>query len=571
MTAARRIAVALALVLALALALAGGASAHAVLESTTPGRGAALETVPGEVTFRFNEPVEASFGSVQVYDRDGGEVSSGETFRPGDRSDSVGVALEQGLGDGVYTATYRVVSGDSHPVSGGFTFTVGDPGQAAGVGVAELVEQAGGSGVADVVLGASKVGTYLATAILLGGVAFLVLLWERAASTAPGRANAAFEARLRPLLFAALGVGAAASVAGIVAQGAIATGGSLADGLRPAVIGDVLGTRFGTAWGLRLADLAALAVLLRLPLPRNPLALGAIGLGLGFLTVVPALAGHPGVTDPRALSLAASVVHVGAFSLWAGGLVALLAAVPAATRELAGAEKTRLLARVVAGFSGLALWSVAALLATGIAQAVLQLEAWGELVDTGYGRAILVKAGLLAVLIALGAFNRGRVRPRLMALAQDDAESTGSAGSALRRTLTAEVGLIGAVLVVTAVLTALSPAAAAEGPFSGSVELGPAELELTVDPALVGANEAHLYLFDRQSGAQYDDVKELGVKASLPDSDIGPLEQEVRKSGPGHYVVRDLQLGPAGSWLLDVTARVSAFDQYEAEIEVPVR
>ena len=61
--------------------------------------------------------------------------------------------------------------------------------------------------------------------------------------------------------------------------------------------------------------------------------------------------GHPGVTDPRALSLAASVVHVGAFAVWAGGLVALLAAFPAATRELAGAEKTALLAGVVGRFS----------------------------------------------------------------------------------------------------------------------------------------------------------------------------------------------------------------------------
>jgi copper transport protein len=362
-----------------------------------------------------------------------------------------------------------------------------------------------------------------------------------------------------------------ASLAGIVAQGAIASGGSLADGLRPAVVGDVLGTRFGTAWGLRLADLAVLAVLLRVPLPRNPVALGAIGLGLGFLTVVPALAGHPGVTDPRAISLAASVVHVGAFSLWAGGLAALLAAVPAATRELEGAEKTRLLARVVAGFSGLALWSVAALLASGVVQAILQLESWGELIDTGYGRAILVKAALLFALIGLGAVNRGRIRPRLMRLAREGAVSTGGTGRALRRTLAAEAALIAAVLVATAVLTALSPAAATQGPFSGSAELGPAELELTVDPSVVGANEAHIYLFDRQTGAQYDDVKELGVDASLPASDIGPLEQAVRKSGPGHYVIRDLQLGPAGSWRLEVAARVSAFDQYEAEIEVPVR
>lgn len=567
MTLARR--TALAAFALLILVLPGRADAHAVLEQTDPGRGAALEQVPAEVTFRFNEPVEVSFGSVEVYDRDGEEVSSGETFRPGERSDSVGVALEPGLGDGVYTATYRVVSGDSHPVSGGFTFTVGDAGQAASVGVADLVDEADSGAAADVALGVAKVVTYLATAVLFGGVAFLALVWGVAR---PPAASAAFEARLRRLFAGAIALGAVASVVGIVAQGAIATGGSLADGLRPAVIGDVLETRFGTAWGLRLADFALLAALLRVPLPRNGLAVTALGLALGFLTVVPALAGHPGVTDPRAVSLAASVVHVGAFATWAGGLVVLLAAVPAATRAIAGAEKTALLASVVGRFSAVALSAVAALLATGIVQAVLQLEAWSELVDTGYGRAILVKAALLACLIVLGGVNRQRIRPRLDRLAAAGAEASGPAGVALRRTLRAEVALVFAVLVATAVLTALSPAAReSAGPFSDSATLGPAELELTVDPAAVGANQIHLYLFDRESGAQYREVKEFQVTASLPESGIGPLDLDALKSGPGHYVVRDAQFAPGGDWRLDVSLRISAFDEYATEVEVPIR
>ena len=43
-----------------------------------------------------------------------------------------------------------------------------------------------------------------------------------------------------------------------------------------------------------------------------------------------------------------------------------------------------------------------------------------------------------------------------------------------------------------------------EVPFSGSADIGPARLELTVDPARVGPNEMHVYLFDRRAGAQWD-------------------------------------------------------------------
>ena len=66
------------------------------------------------------------------------------------------------------------------------------------------------------------------------------------------------------------------------------------------------------------------------------------------------------------------------------------------------------------------------------------------------------------------------------------------------------------VLGVTAALAGYAPATAAQsGPFSGSASLGPTELEVTVDPARVGSNQIHLYLFDAKSGAQFTRVKEL--------------------------------------------------------------
>ena len=74
------------------------------------------------------------------------------------------------------------------------------------------------------------------------------------------------------------------------------------------------------------------------------------------------------------------------------------------------------------------------------------------------------------------------------------------------------------------------------GPFSGSAALGPAELELTVDPARVGSNQVHLYLFNARSGAQFAQIKELDVTATLPEKSIGPLplEPQPRRPRPLH-------------------------------------
>ena len=337
------------------LGLPATASAHAVLEQTDPRRGAALETAPEQVSFAFNEPVEVSFGAVRVYDRAGERVDSGEISRPQGGSDSIAIDVEPGLEDGIYTATYRVLSADSHPVAGGFTFTVGDPGAAAAVGVDELIDDAGAGAVTETALGIARVATYAATAILIGGVVFLLFAWAPALAAIAGpeprwlRAADAFALRLRRLLVGAAIGGGLATAAGIVLQGAVGLGASFWDALRPSVVEEVLATRFGTVWGLRLLDIALLATLLfapaiglrfrslipaRLgaggvaparPLPANPVVVAVLGLGLGFLALAPGLAGHAGAADPGWVLVPANLLHVVAFAVWVGGLVALAA------------------------------------------------------------------------------------------------------------------------------------------------------------------------------------------------------------------------------------------------------
>jgi copper transport protein len=288
------------------------------------------------------------------------------------------------------------------------------------------------------------------------------------------------------------------------------------------------------------------------------------------IAVTPALGGHAGATSPAALLVPLDVAHVVAMAVWGGGLAMFLLAVPAATRRLDPPDRSRVLAAALLRFSPLALASVAALLVTGVAQSLVYLDAFGDLTGTAFGRAILAKAALLAALIGLGAVNRQRVVPRLRAIAAEGAPP-GAAGRVLRGTLRGEVALVAAVLAVTAALVHFSPPGeAASGPFSTDVAIGDARLELTVDPALVGTNEIHLYLFRAADGAQYTATRELRVAASLPERDLGPIDVEPRRAGPGHWVAPRAVLGVAGTWRVEITNRVSDFDEHAATVEVPV-
>ena len=97
---------------------------------------------PTEVAFFFSEPVEASFGAIRVFDAEGEQVETGEIVRPERQERCRRRRRCRGdLADGTYTATYRVISADSHPVSGGFVFTVGEPGAGPAESVSELLDE----------------------------------------------------------------------------------------------------------------------------------------------------------------------------------------------------------------------------------------------------------------------------------------------------------------------------------------------------------------------------------------------------------------------------------------------
>ena len=244
---------------------------------------------------------------------------------------------------------------------------------------------------------------------------------------------------------------------------------------------------------------------------------------------------------------------------------------PAATRELQGPERCRLLLATLARFSPLALGSVIAIAVTGVVQAYIDVRTLHGLLHTTYGALIIAKVALLLALIALGWVNRERVIPALRRLV-DATRTPGETGVLARRTMRGELTLMLCVFGVTAALISYAPPIdAASGPFSTNTTLGPAELEMTVEPAKVGLNTAHVYLIDAKTGSQFTATKELTVTARLPAKGIGPLPLKANLAGPGHYVLSGAVLSPGGTWQIELTDRVSEFEQYSRTVNVPIR
>jgi len=202
----------------------------------------------------------------------------------------------------------------------------------------------------------------------------------------------------------------------------------------------------GTAHIVRIVGLAVLFLSLDRRTRLNTIAMRA-AVALAILSF--ALMGHTVIHPLRWLLAPLLLVHVGVAAFWFGALWPL--------HEVAAREPLEQGRATIAEYSRLAIRLVPWVLICGVAIALVFIRSVAELA-TGYGAMVLGKTGAFGLLMYLAAANRRRYAPGIVTAAAD-------ATRGFRRTAVAEWTLLAAVLVATALMTALFAPAHLEGAF----------------------------------------------------------------------------------------------------------
>jgi copper transport protein len=567
LTAVRRVVVVVLLAGLWLLANGTAAPAHAVLRSSDPADGASLDRAPRQVTLTFTERPEPRLSTVQVLDADGRPVQAGKAGPVPGQPFQLQVPLGA-LPDGTYTVAWRTVSRDDGHVSGGsFAF---------GVGVAAPT---GGPQGARVPAATTPAPSPLATAgrwLLYCGLALLV----GAAASGLAVYDRRLPAGARPLLL----VGAGLAVVGLVARVAAeqtAVAASLADLLASDTGRNLAWLAAGVLASATAAGL--LAARIRQPDGPDPAVmadsspagpsggvsqgwLAAVGLTAAASMGLQVLAGHAAAPSAlRPINLLAQWLHLLAAGVWAGGLVWLLAGLlsrsgkrsePETTTESGMVDRVQAVTR----FSRLALPVVGVLAVTGLNRALDLAGGWTGLLETSFGRVLDLKVLLFGGLLVLAARNRYRLLPGL-------AGPQGRLG-ALRRSVTAEVGLVAAVLLAAALLTQLPPgkfalatATARPGPpanvqVQGSDVTTSVRLALTATPGTAGPNRFVAKVTDYDSGQPFP-AQRVALRFTLPDRpEISGATLELIRATDGSWQATGSQLSIDGRWA--ITALVQA-------------
>jgi copper transport protein len=580
--------VVVAVVLATALFLVGTASAHAELVSSSPANQAILDESPAEILLTFTEGVDPIVDSIRLVDATGAEVALGDVGQSGG-DDTLDAAVPESLDDGTYVVGWQAVSADSHKIRGAFTFSVGEPSPTAPGVVDGIFDASATERSESLLLGTGRLLSFAAIAVLLG--AFFL-----AATITPELIGSV---RLAWLLGFASVIAVVGTVWMLTAQAHLLTGSYFS-------VGDVIDTQSGRWWMARIVAVAIFSLLIPMRTFLTPPAgrlLLAVS-GVGVVTVV-AAGGHAITGDHRLVGLGVTMVHLAAMSLWVGGLVLLVVGVPRAWFWWTASQ-----------FSPWALGSVVALALTGSVNAWRQLGSLDELTDSSYGRWLVIKLFLVAVVVAVASFSRRMSRSdpedepagepadeptgdlddhdagvpdgehavgpddgtvgasraggaTLLGVAPVRASAPQEPPPALRWTVVFEiVGMVLILMATAGLVDSPPPAATAATTQSASAVLGDRVVQVELEPAVTGGTEMHVYL--TSPGGGLDQADEISVAAYLPAADLGPIVLDTVPAGPNHVIGPDVDLPVAGLWSFDVAARFGEFDQIVFTVQIPV-
>ena len=496
----------------------GIASAHAILESSSPEASALLASSPKEIRLDFDEQVEATLGDVRVYDSEQREVSKSNTVRSASDA-SVVTAEVPTLKNGVYVVVWRVVSADGHPVTGAFPFEIGT--KSTGTSAALLED------VLNRTETTSPLGNPMSILRLLGflGLILLIgcvsLLWR-----SPLLGNARVRKTLR---YSSVSI-AVSSLGLLLMQGPYTAGkswGSLFDSF---LIGEVMQTRLGLALFIRAICAFSWGVIAFTASASLSRRWRISVVATAVITIATyAASGHQSAGTLPGIFVPLDMIHLAAISTWVGALLAL--AVVSKGNNVENEAKR---------FSQMATWSMPVVVVTGVVQGLHLIGGISTITQSSFGKLLLVKTLLVVGVVAFGSKARATLQ-------------SGSFSS-ITKIIRWESTLVVLVLAVTSLMVAQSPNTMPKTPiaYSATKVQNGIVAELSVVPAVVGTAEVHVIL--TPPGGSLTPAESVTVQFDLPARNIPAIPVSMTEIGPNHWI-GIVQFPFSGAW--NMNTRVS--------------
>ncbi|MBT4326869.1 MAG: copper resistance protein CopD [Candidatus Nitrosopelagicus sp.] len=524
------------------------ASAHPFLLDSEPGQGQNAPAGTMQVITNYSEAVEIGFSELKVYDANGNQIDNRDTaYNDGETSL---IVTTQPLEDGVYTITSKVLSKvDGHLVQAAIVFGVGD------VKIdSSLLETQESSETTFIPESIARFPGLVGQTIVLGGVIVSITIWSSQQTRFRevfGEIHEQFKVKFSKII----GYGVIATFASNFIMLGVQTWRLEVSPL------EVIGTTFGTTWLIRMIiTIIIIGIWFWMEKKKEISIKGQIPLLVASLILIATttMMGHGASTELEAPWIL-DYTHNLLSSIWIGGVIFFAFVVLPTIAKIDNSIKEKITLSLIPRFSGLFIIAIGILIITGPTLLWFLDDNVGSLTESTYGKLILIKIGIAAIMIAFGGLYQVKFLKNTHDFEKLDISKK------ISKPLKFEAGLGIVLLAVVALLVnsslpagEIQSADAIQGTFGyqSSLFSENAKFDVKVLPAGIGSNTISVIIssFDDKP---LEDISGLKIKVSNPQKNIAPIEAEVIEDAQNSIIKysADTTFGFAGNWQIELEAQ----------------
>jgi putative copper export protein/mono/diheme cytochrome c family protein len=301
----------------------------------------------------------------------------------------------------------------------------------------------------------------------------------------------------------------------------------------------------------------------------NPALLFAALLGFLLLATQSLNSHNAAVNDPPIAPFIADLIHLLGVAVWVGGLLQLLATLPAFIRALPESRRTHALSSIIAAFSLVAFVTVGVIIVTGAYTLLIQVGSLNAFFGTLYGTTLFVKFLLILPLLALGALNLIVTRP---ASAHSLAAHVNRFLLRFDLAVALEVIFATGVLMAVGMLTSIPPAKSVYDPapwlWMETRRADDLTVTLGIAPGLAGTNDFDVKI-QNADGQPIADALLVRLLGKMREMDMGVEQVAAANQGGGHYTLHGDLMSMVGTWDLQVLVRRRGVDDVLTQFSLP--
>ncbi|PJB96900.1 MAG: copper resistance protein CopD [Nitrosopumilales archaeon CG_4_9_14_0_8_um_filter_34_10] len=524
------------------------AVAHPFTLETSPNSSSNASEGITQVVVYFSELIDVNFSYLKVFDSNGDQIDNKDTKYFEDEKSLI--VTTPSLESGVYTVTTSVLSKvDGHLVPSAFNFGVGDvivPEQQLSTSELVFLPEAG-----------SRFPGLVGQTIVLGVVIASMLIWGTQSKQLVRKELEKLEFFHHGKFMTVTGIGLLLIFASNILMLAVQT-----IRLETSVF-EVIKTDFGNMWLIRMIiTVILLGLWFGMDRKKNLSIKNKIPMLAATLVLIgtSSIIGH-GAASGETPAVILDYIHNFVAAVWIGGIIYFVFTLLPTFSQLDGAKREKMTLVLIPRFSIMFIVAVGIVIITGPTLMWFLESDVGLITGSVYGKLILVKISIAAVMVGLGGYFQFKIQKK----AEKDLQSGSIAVyKKLKRSLKFDV-VLGIVLLGVVALLANGTLPAGEIKQADAQKISydfstiefseNTKFDVKITPFSSGTNTILVKISDFENKPLYDS-DQIKVKISNPQRNISPIEipMNIIKQEEGKPIEfqGEIIFGFSGQWQAEI-------------------